>query len=138
MAQNDNKKGLNNNNNFFNQNPLLVFAIFSIVIIIVFKNFLSPDDGMINNSMGSNQNAVTKNINYFQFKEMVKEGKPSYVAIGQTTIRAYVQNGSVKDIYIIKKVAVDNNLVAQLEAKKIPYGGYNETNIFSEILFSWV
>ncbi len=137
MAQNDNKKGLNNNN-FFNQNPLLVFAIFSIVIIIVFKNFLSPDDGMVNNSVGPSRNSVTKNINYYQFKELVKEGKLSYVAIGQTIIRAYVKKGVVKDIYIIKKVAGDNNLVAQLEAKKIPYGGYNETNIFTEILFSWV
>jgi len=137
MAQKDNKKGLNNNN-FFNQNPLLVFAIFSIVIIIVFKNFMTPNDGMMDSTMGSSQNAVTKNINYFQFKKFVKEGKLSYVAIGQTTIRAYVQNGAVKDIYVVKKVAGDNNLVAQLEAKKIPYGGYNETNIFSEILFSWV
>ena len=136
MAQNDNKKGLNNN--FFNQNPILVFAIFSIVIIVVFKNFLTPDDGMSNNSVGSSQNAVTKNINYSQFKELVKNGKLSYVAIGQTTIRAYVQNGVVKDIYIVKKVAGDNNLVSELEAKKIPYGGYNETNIFTEILFSWV
>jgi cell division protease FtsH len=138
MAEKDNKKGLNNNNNFFNQNPLLVFAIFSIVIIIVFKNFMTPNDGMMDSTMGSTQNAVTKNINYFQFKELVKKGKLSYVAIGQTTIRAYIQNGAVKDIYIIKKVAGDSNLVAQLEEKKIPYGGYNETNIFSEILFSWV
>ena len=138
MAQKDNKKGLNNNNNFFNQNPLLVFAIFSIVIIIVFKNFMTPNDGMMSSSVGSTQNAVTKNINYSKFKELVKESKLSYVAIGQTTIRAYVQNGAVKDIYVVKKVAGDNNLVSQLEAKKIPYGGYNETNIFSEILFSWV
>ena len=137
MAQKDNKKGLNNNN-FFNQNPLLVFAIFSIVIIIVFKNFMTPNDGMISSQVGSSQNAVTKNINYSKFKELVKDGKLSYVAIGQTIIRAYVQNGAVKDIYVVKKVAGDNNLVSQLEAKKIPYGGYNETNIFSEILFSWV
>ncbi len=137
MAQKDNKKGLNNNN-FFNQNPLLVFAIFSIVIIIVFKNFMTPNDGMISSQVGSSQNAVTKNINYSKFKELVKDGKLSYVAIGQTIIRAYVQNGAVKDIYMVKKVAGDNNLVSQLEAKKIPYGGYNETNIFSEILFSWV
>ena len=27
------------NNNFFNQNPLLIFAIFSIVAILVFKYF---------------------------------------------------------------------------------------------------
>ena len=137
MAQKDNKKGLNNNN-FFNQNPLLVFAIFSIVIIMVFKNFMTPNDGMMSSQVGSTQNAVTKNINYSKFKELVKEDKLSYVAIGQTTIRAYVQNGAVKDVYVVKKVPGDNNLVAQLEAKKIPYGGYNETNILSEILFSWV
>ncbi|MDX1809422.1 MAG: ATP-dependent zinc metalloprotease FtsH [Sulfurospirillaceae bacterium] len=139
MAQNNNNNNNNKKgNNFFNQNPLLVFAIFSIVVIVIFKNFITPDDGMIGNSLSSSSNAVTKNINYYQFKELVKEGKPSYVAIGQTTIRAYVQNGTVKDVYIVKKVAGDNNLISQLEAKKIPYGGYNETNVFSEILFSWV
>ncbi len=140
MALNNNKKDSNKkgNNNFFNQNPLLVFAIFSIVIIVIFKNFITPDDGMTGSSFNQSQNAVSKNINYFQFKEMVKKGKLSYVAIGQTTIRAYVQNGATKDIYIVKKVDGDNNLISQLEAKKIPYGGYNETNIFSEILFSWV
>ena len=44
----NNKNNNNNNNNFFNQNPLLVFAIFSIVIIMIFKNFMSPNDGMMN------------------------------------------------------------------------------------------
>ncbi|MFK5881554.1 MAG: ATP-dependent zinc metalloprotease FtsH [Sulfurospirillum sp.] len=140
MALNDNRKDTNKkgNNNFFNQNPLIVFAIFSIVIIVIFKNFITPNDGMIGNSIKQSTNTITKNINYFQFKEMVKKGDLSYVAIGQTTIRAYKQNGSSKDVYIVKKVAGDNNLISQLEAKKIPYGGYNETNIFTEILFSWV
>ncbi len=140
MAQNDNKKGMNKNNNFFNQNPLLVFAIFAIVIIVIFKNFLNPSDGMTNNTMGASANTVTKKVNYYKFKELVQEGKLSYVAIGQTTIRAYIQNGTSKEIYIVKKIpgAGDNKLISQLEEKKIPYGGYNETNIFSEILFSWV
>ncbi|WP_331775644.1 ATP-dependent zinc metalloprotease FtsH [Sulfurospirillum sp. 1612] len=141
MAQNNNNNNNNQNkkgNNFFNQNPLLVFAIFSIIVIVIFKNFITPNDGMINNSVGSTANAVTKNINYYQFKEMVKEGKLSYVAIGQTVIRAYMQNGPVKDVFIVKKVEGDNNLISQLEAKKIPYGGFNESNVFSEILFSWV
>lgn len=138
MAQNNNNNNNKKGNNFFNQNPLLVFAIFSIIVIVIFKNFITPDDGMINNAIGSSPNAVTKNINYYQFKELVKEGKPSYVAIGQTIIRAYVQKGAVKDVYIVKKVAGDNNLISQLEEKKIPYGGFNENSVFSEILFSWV
>jgi len=138
MAQNNNNNQNKKGNNFFNQNPLLVFAIFSIVVIVIFKNFITPNDGMINNAVGSSPNAVTKNVNYYQFKEMVKEGKLSYVAIGQTVIRAYMQNGPVKDVFIVKKVEGDNNLISQLETKKIPYGGFNETNVFSEILFSWV
>ncbi len=139
MAQNNDNQNNKNNNNFFNQNPLLVFAIFSIVIIMVFKNFMNPEDGMSNNSnFTSSANSVTKNINYYQFKELAKSGKLNYVAIGQTIIKAYAQEGASKTIYITKKVGEDNSLIPLLESKKIPYGGYNETNIFMEILFSWV
>ncbi len=139
MAQNNDNQNNKNNNNFFNQNPLLVFAIFSIVIIMVFKNFMNPEDGISNNSnFTSSANSVTKNINYYQFKELAKSGKLNYVAIGQTIIKAYAQEGALKTIYITKKVGEDNSLIPLLESKKIPYGGYNETNIFMEILFSWV
>ncbi len=139
MAQNNDNQNNKNNNNFFNQNPLLVFAIFSIVIIMVFKNFMNPEDGISNNSnFTSSANSVTKNINYYQFKELAKSGKLNYVAIGQTIIKAYAQEGASKTIYITKKVGEDNSLIPLLESKKIPYGGYNETNIFMEILFSWV
>ena len=137
MNQNKDNKD-NKNSNFFNQNPLLVFAIFSIVIIIVFKNFLAPDDGMGGMSNSQGGKAVTKNINYYDFKELVKKNQVTYVAMGQTILRAVDEKGTTKTIYIVKKVGQDPTLIPLLDEKKIPYGGYNETNIFTEILFSWV
>lgn len=127
----------NNNNNFFNQNPLLVFAIFSVVIVLLFKNFMEPMDGF-SNSMTSAQTTSTKNINYYDFKKLVQEGQLTYVGLGQTTIRAFADSGNGKTMYIVKKVGTDATLLPLLDEKKIPYGGYNETNWLSEILFTWI
>jgi len=137
MNQDNNNKD-NKNNNFFNQNPLLVFAVFSIVVIMVFKNFLAPDDGMGGAGGLANQKAVTKTINYSQLKELIQKSQLTYVAIGQTTIKAVNDNGASKNVYVVKKIGQDANLIPLLDEKKIAYGGYNETNIFTEILFSWV
>jgi cell division protease FtsH len=135
QRNNDNKN--NKNNNFFNQNPILVFAIFSIVVILIFKNFLAPEDGMMDSSF-SNSKSVTKNINYFEFKELIKSSQITYVAIGQTTIRAFAEGSGSKIVYLVKKVGEDSTLIPLLDEKKIAYGGYNETNMFTEILFSWI
>lgn len=136
MNKQNNKKP-DRNGNFFNQNPLLVFAIFSIVIVLLFKNFMEPMDGF-SNSMGNSQATTTKNINYYDFKKLAQEGQLSYVGLGQTTIRAFAESGSGKIMYIVKKVGIDPSLLPMLDEKKIPYGGYNETNWLSEILFTWV
>ena len=133
MSNKDNKN--DKNNNFFNQNPLLVFGIFSIVIIMVFKNFLAPENGL---GGAQNGKAVTKDINYYEFKELVKKNQITYVAMGQTMIRAVDEKSAVKTVYTVKKVGQDPTLIPLLDEKKIPYGGYNETNVFTEILFSWV
>ena len=133
---NDNKD--NKNNNFFNQNPLLVFGIFSIVIIMVFKNFLAPSDGLSGMTNTQNGQSITKSINYYALKELVKKNQVTYVAMGQTTLKAVDDRGANKIVYNVKKVGSDPTLIPLLEKQKIPYGGYNETNIFSEILFSWV
>lgn len=127
-----------NNNNFFNKNPLLMFAVFSIVIVILFKNFISPDgtEGAVG-GFGTNQNAVTKSINYYEFKELVKSKNISQVAIGQTTIRAFSNANGIKTIYNVKKVHEDMSLIPLLEANKIPYGGYSETNWFTDLV-SWM
>jgi cell division protease FtsH len=123
--------------NFFNQNPLLMFAIFSIIVILLFKNFTSVSD----NGMAANftvQNSATKNISYYELKELIRNNQIGFVAIGQTTIKAFSKEGGSKTVYIVKKVGEDTTLIPLMDEKKVGYGGYNESNIFTEILFSWV
>ena len=139
MSQ-DNKND-KKNDNFFNQNPLVIFAIFSVLIILLFKTMVEPGNGMGENSAktGGFTQATTRNINYYELKQLIKEGKINYVAIGQTMIKAVADNnGGTRTIYYVKKVGEDNTLIPLLDKKKIPYGGYNETNWLTEILFSWV
>lgn len=128
------------NNNFFNQNPLVLFAIFSIVIILLFKSMIEPTDGMNNSeeAFGATQATKTEKINYYELKELIKKGTITYVAIGQTTLKGVSESGGIKTIYYVKKVGEDNTLIPLLDQQKIPYGGYNETNWLTEILFSWV
>ncbi len=128
------------NNNFFNQNPLVLFAIFSIVIILLFKSVIEPTEGMNSNEegFGATQAAKTEKINYYELKELIKKGAITYVAIGQTTIKGVSEKGAIKTIYYVKKVGQDNTLIPLLDENKVPYGGYNETNWLTEILFSWV
>ncbi len=137
MSQN---KKDDKNNNFFNQNPLLIFALFSILIIMIFKSFIEPTAGINEgeSAFNSMQTSQTKSINYFEFKELIKSKQITYVAIGQTSIKAVSKTGVGKTIYYVKKVGQDNTLIPLLDAQKIPYGGYNETNWFTEILFSWI
>ena len=128
------------NNNFFNQNPLVLFAIFSIVIILLFKSMIEPTDGMSSSEegFGATQATKTEKINYYELKELIKKGTITYVAIGQTTLKGVSESAGVKTIYYVKKVGEDNTLIPLLDQQKIPYGGYNETNWLTEILFSWV
>ncbi len=141
MSQN-NKKNDNNNNNFFNQNPLVIFAIFSVLIIVLFKGIIEPngglEDGMSQNSAFGSQKTQTKSINYYELKELIKKKEITYVAIGQTTIKGVSENGGMKTVYYVKKVGQDNTLIPLLDQQGIPYGGYNETNWFTDILFSWI
>ena len=137
MNQNNknDKNDKENKNNFFNQNPLLVFAIFSIVIIMVFRNFLVPDDGIME-TVG--QKTITKNIKYSEFKDLVNKNQIEHVAIGQTILRAVPKKSEPKMVYVVKKVAEDRELIPLLERHNISYAAFNETNIFTEILFSWI
>ncbi|MDO5046092.1 ATP-dependent zinc metalloprotease FtsH [Campylobacter sp.] len=128
-------KNLNNGgNNFFNKNPIFIFAIFAVIIILVFRSF---SDGMDVGSSSLGGSATTKNISYSELKEMIKSKQVTQVGIGETSIKAVANLGDGRAIYVAKRVS-DPTLVPLLEESKIPYGAYSETNWFSELLFSWV
>ncbi|WP_096019096.1 MULTISPECIES: ATP-dependent zinc metalloprotease FtsH [Campylobacter] len=123
----ENKNQSNGNNgNFFNKNPILVFAIFAVIMVLIFRS-MSPDDMGIS---GGN----SKNISYSELKSLIKSKQINEVVIGQTTIKA---SGN-SQTYVVKKVANDQTLVPLLEENNISYGAYNESNWLSDMIFSWV
>ncbi|EIE8955890.1 TPA: ATP-dependent zinc metalloprotease FtsH [Campylobacter jejuni] len=111
---------------------MFIFAIFAIIMIIIFKGFF---DG--NGSFGGalNGNEVNKNVPYSELKKLIESGQINQVSIGQTTIKAI--SSSHNTVYTAKKVN-DPELVSLLDSKNIAYGAYSETNWFTDILFSWV
>ena len=123
----ENKNQSNGNNgNFFSKNPILVFAIFAVIMVLIFRS-MSPDDMGIS---GGN----SKNISYSELKSLIKSKQINEVVIGQTTIKA---SGN-SQTYVVKKVANDQTLVPLLEENNISYGAYNESNWLSDMVFSWV
>ena len=124
-------KNLNNGGNgFFNKNPILIFAIFAVIMIIAFRGLSGGLDGNLMEQAGS------KNVTYSDLKEMIKNKQVGQVGISEFSIRA-VSNGEPKTVYIAKRVS-DPTLVSLLDEQKIPYSAYSEANWFSDLLFSWV
>ena len=136
--QNNNE---NRNGNFFNNNPLLVFVIFSIVTIMAFKAIFPEEGGMQNGQPGVNQYGKTKHqtVAYSDLKKLIAGGKIEYVGIGNTQIKAVSKpsNGEVIT-YSARRVIPDDTLIPSLEKAGINYGGVNEENVLADILFGWV
>ena len=128
---NQNNKNNGGGNNFFNKNPIGAFIIFAVIMIIIFKA-MSPEGGGLGSEF-MNSGSNVRNVSYSELKNEIQNGSVSMVSIGQTNNKAQ-SNGTT---YIAKKVS-DNDLVKILDEKKIPYGAYNESNFFTDILFSWV
>ncbi len=125
------------NNNFFNKNPLLTFAIFSIVIIMVFKALVG-EQGSIDDRMGStSQNVKNKEVSYAELKQLIENGEVNKVAIGQTYIRALSDANGIKQSYSTRIVANDATLIPLLDKKGIDYSGFSESNWFTE-MFGWL
>ncbi|CAD7288537.1 ATP-dependent zinc metalloprotease FtsH [Campylobacter majalis] len=123
-------KNENNNNGFFNKNPILIFAVFAIVIVVLFRSFSDSEFG----SDMISANTQTKNLAYSDFKDYIKKGQISQVAIAETTIKAV---GTDYSVYMIKRVN-DPTLVPVLEEAKVQYTAFSERNWLSDLLFSWV
>ena len=136
MAKNENNNNNNNkNNNFFNQNPLITFAIFSVVVILLFKVMVGDGAGMTNGVMSGNGTTKVEKIDYSELKSLVKEKAVKKVEIGQSFIKAVSSDGS--KIYTTRVIKGDPELVKLLDKEKIEYTGFSETNWFTD-MFGWL
>lgn len=130
-----NQEQKNNNQNPFNQNPLMLFAVFAVVAILLFKYFVNSDHVMDSDGGGR---SVTKSLNYSEFKELVKKDQIDHVLIGKTSIQATSMSGAVRSNYIVKRITPDDSLVPLLDEKGISYSGLNEENWVNDLLFGWI
>jgi len=121
------------NNNFFNQNPLLLFIIFAIVIILIFRSIAPSAINEVNSLENPSQTITT--YTYSDIKKLAKEGKLAYVAIGKTTIKAKLKDGQ---IITVAKVPDDPTLVEILDKYNVPYGAINDSNWLSDLIFGWI
>ena len=127
----------NKKKNFFSENPILTFIIFSATMILIFSSMnggLNLNDKDKFNSLSAKKQEVA----YYDLKKLIASGVIDDVFIGDNTIKAYSSSGDVKQIFISQRVKPDSGLIPLLELKKVKYTGYDETNILSEILFGWV
>ncbi|WP_457559947.1 ATP-dependent zinc metalloprotease FtsH [Caminibacter sp.] len=125
-----------NDNNFFNKNPLLLFIIFAILIVVVFRA-LSPNAMQEVNALakGTANTAQMIPYTYSDLKKLAKEGKLEYVAIGQKIIKAKLKDG---EIITVERVPGDNTLIEALNKYNIPYGALNDNNWLSDLIFGWI
>ena len=131
MNNQNNNQNNGDNNGFFNKNPIFIFAIFAVVIVLAFRSF--SGDGL-GGSFGLNSNAQSKMVAYSEFKDMLKNKQLNEVAISETTIKGI---GSDKTIYLAKRIN-DPTLIGILEQNGITYSVYSENNWFGDLIFSWI
>jgi cell division protease FtsH len=122
------------NNNFFNKNPLLLFIIFAILIVVVFRS-IAPNAMQDVNKLASENNTQMTVYTYSDLKKLAKEGKLEYVAIGQKIIKAKLKDG---EVITVQKVPNDPTLVEILDKYNVPYGAINDSNWLSELIFGWI
>lgn len=107
-------------------NPLIIFVIFTLVAIVIFKIF-SPSGISLS---GAGQ---SKNVGYYELKKLIENKEVEQVAIGQTMIKAQGSENGQKIIYTARLVR-DDTLVPLLDSKAIPYSGFSESNWFTDML----
>ncbi len=122
--------------NFFNKNPLITFALFSIVIIMLFKALIGENASM-GTTMGAQQGTRTQEVSYAELKKLIENKSIEKVAIGQTHIRAIGSEDGVKTVYVARMVGFDETLIPLLDKQKVDYSGFSETNWFTE-MFGWL
>lgn len=125
------------NDNFFNKNPLITFAIFSVVVIMLFKAFVGDESGLAGKINGQ---AVTRTqeVSYAELKGLINNKQVQKVSIGQSYIRAIGGDANGKVAYTTRRIlGEDTQLTSLLDAQGIDYTGFSESNWFTE-MFGWL
>lgn len=137
MAQPEKPTPPNKNDNFFNKNPLITFAVFSIVVILLFKAFVG-DGGDLSSKVNGSSATRTQEVSYAELKKLIINKQVEKVAIGQTYIRALSADGASKTAYTTRRIlGEDTKLTDLLDKQNIDYSGFNESNWFTE-MFGWL
>ena len=134
MAQPEQSTPPNKNDNFFNKNPLITFAIFSIVVIMLFKVFVG-NENELSAKVNGQAAARTQEVSYADLKKLIENKQVEKVAIGQTYIRAI--SNDAKIAYTTRIVRDDNTLIPLLDKQGIDYSGFSESNWFTD-MFGWL
>ncbi|MCB4747327.1 MAG: ATP-dependent zinc metalloprotease FtsH [Sulfurovum sp.] len=131
-----NNKNQNNKNNFFNDNPLLAFAIFSIVIILIFKTFVGDSGtGSFNTMVNTQRISLTKQVKYSEIKKKIEEGVVKGVKLTQSTVEAILDENGRKVRYVASNIPTyDRDLIPLLDKKRIDYEGVIGSGFLSEII----
>jgi len=130
MADNNENK---NDNNFFKDNPLIAFAIFSIVVIVIFKVFINSDSSLTNLNTNNRTIIQTKKISYSEIKNLVKQDKIKELKITPTIIEALGENTR----YIAENIpANDPTFIELLDKHHVKYIGVMGGGIMAELISS--
>ena len=120
INQPNNNQNNDNNGNFFNDNPMLAFGIFILVMIILFKSFMG--DSNLTGIMGDPRITKVEQVKYSDIRKLVKNKEVKSVKITSTMIEAIDTDGRKK--YIAKNIPVyDMEFIPLLEESGIPYEG---------------
>jgi len=123
--------GNRNDNNFFNNNPILAFMVFSIVIILVFKVLIGDNGGSMNDMMGQQNNMITKHVKYSVIKDEIKKGNIKTVKITPSRIEA---RGDGFRMVASNIPANDLTLIKLLEDNNIEFEGAMGDGMVSELI----
>ena len=134
---NQNNDNQDNNNNFFNKNPFLAFAIFSIVIIMIFKSFVGDGESLGNMMTGGSNVTQTKSVKYSEIKKEIEKGTVTSVKLTPTTVEAIADDNGRKTRFVAQNVPTyDKDLIPLLEKKGITYEGVMGGGFITDILGS--
>ncbi len=122
--------GNKNDDNFFNNNPILAFIIFSIVIILVFK-ILIGDSGSVDEIIRQNGTIINRHVKYSVIKDEIKKGNIKSVKITPSKLEA---RGNGFRMVANNIPANDLTLIKLLEDNNIEFEGVMNEGIISELI----